>query len=109
MEELPTGVEYVTGAASAAPMPFLNDSFDAVGIIGQHAKFGTPNAFLAHTQSSKARREMWANGLEIGEIGQFAILAGHHRVPLIFLTGDLAARAGKFMRSWAKTPWRRSR
>jgi D-amino peptidase len=90
-EDLPSGVEYVTGPGSAAPLPFLDDTFDAAGIIGQHAKWNTPNAFLAHTQSSKTRRAMWVNGLEIGEIGQFAIAAGHHRVPIIFITGDLAA------------------
>ena len=90
LEELPAGVEYVTGPASAAPMPFLNDSFDAVGVIGQHAMFGTPNAFLAHTQSSSARRGMWINGREVGELGQFATLAGHHGLPVVLVTGDVA-------------------
>ncbi len=90
-DRLPAGAEYVIGKGSAAPLPFLDDSFDAAGMVGQHAMWGAENAFLAHTQNSRTRRSMWANGLRIGEIGQFAIAAGHHGVPVVFLTGDLAA------------------
>ena len=91
MDELPAGAEYVTGQGGSRPLPFLDDSFDAVGMIGQHAKAGTPDAVWPHTQSSASWLGLWANGREIGEIGQFAIASGGCGLPLILLTGDVAA------------------
>ena len=92
-EELTSGAEYVLGQGSPRPLPFLDESFDAVGMIGQHAMAGTPGAFLPHTQSSAHWLGLWANGVEIGEMGQFAIAAGGHGLPLIFVSGDKAAAA----------------
>ncbi len=91
MEDLPGGAEYVSGRGSPQPLPFLDDSFDAVGFVGQHSKAGTERAIWPHTQSSETWLGLWANGLEIGEIGQFSIAAGHHDLPVVFLSGDLAA------------------
>jgi len=90
-EDLPAGAEYVCGHGSPQPLPFLDDSFDAVGMIGQHARAGTPGAVYPHTQSYESVLGLWANGVEIGEIGQFAIAAGAYGLPLVFLSGDLAA------------------
>ena len=92
-EELPSGAEYVLGRGSPRPLPFLDETFDAVGMIGQHAMAGTPDAFLPHTQSSAHWLGLWTNGREIGEMGQFAIAAGHYDLPLIFVSGDKAAVA----------------
>ena len=90
-DELPGGAEYVCGRGGTQPLPFLDDSFDAVGMVGQHARAGAPNAVWPHTQSWEHWLGLWANGVEIGEIGQFAIAAGHYDLPLIFLSGDHAA------------------
>lgn len=90
MDELPAGAEYITGQGGSRALPFLDDSFDAVGMIGQHAMAGTENATWPHTQSSASWLGMWVNGREIGEIGQFAIAAGGYGLPMILFTGDVA-------------------
>ncbi|MCG3177830.1 MAG: hypothetical protein BIFFINMI_00150 [Phycisphaerae bacterium] len=69
----------------------LDETFDATLIVGQHAMAGTLNGFLDHTQSSKAWFSYSINGRPIGEIGQWATMAGHFDVPLIYLAGDQAA------------------
>ena len=38
--------------------------------VGQHARYGTPNAYFAHTIQSPPIRAIYANGLHIAEIGQ---------------------------------------
>lgn len=37
--------------------------------VGQHARFGEPNAYFAHTIQSPPIAALWANGLHIAEIG----------------------------------------
>jgi D-amino peptidase len=91
MEDLPSGAEYICGRGGGSrALPFMDETFDAVGLIGQHAKAGTPDAFLPHTQSSVNWLGLWANGREIGELGQVALAAGHFDLPVIFVTGDRA-------------------
>ncbi|MBC7236101.1 MAG: M55 family metallopeptidase [Chloroflexi bacterium] len=70
--------------------PFeLDESFDAVVFIGQHAKAGSIRAHLAHTQSFRYLDHS-INGLSIGEFGQFVLCAGELGVPCIFGSGDEA-------------------
>jgi D-amino peptidase len=69
----------------------LDESFTATLMIGQHAKAGTINAFLEHTQSAGTIYDHSINGTSLGETGQWALMAGHFGVPLIFLAGDDAA------------------
>jgi len=70
--------------------PFeLDDTFDAVVWVGQHAKAGTPQAHLAHTQWFNYL-DQTINGLSIGEFGEFALCAGELGVPAIFASGDEA-------------------
>ena len=69
----------------------LDDSFDAAMMVGQHAKAGTIDAFLDHTQSSVSIFEHTINGISLGEIGQWALQTGHFNIPVIFLAGDDAA------------------
>ncbi len=71
-------------------LPFLDESCDATGIVGGHAKAGTPNATLCHTMSSEVRD--WSfNGISLGEMGLQAAIAGHYDVPFIFCSGDAHA------------------
>lgn len=56
--------------------------------VGQHAFAGLPNAPLCHTGSSKHVVYKRFNGVFIGEFGTGAIRAGHHDVPMVFLSGD---------------------
>ncbi len=67
----------------------LDDSFDAIAWVGQHAMAGTPYNHLAHTGSFPVL-EMRANGQLIGEIGSFAYTAAELGVRIIFLSGDQA-------------------
>jgi len=72
-------------------LPGLDKSVDAVFFIGAHAMAGTKNGFLDHTQSSLTIHDWYLNGIKVGEIGQLAAIAGHYDVPVVFVTGDLAA------------------
>ncbi|MFW6107226.1 MAG: M55 family metallopeptidase [bacterium] len=89
-EELHPGASYVTGPGRPA-LAGLDESFDAAIFLGYHAMAGTPDAVLAHTQSSKAGCRYWYNGRESGEIAQHAILCGAAGVPVVMVTGDEAA------------------
>ena len=64
---------------------------DAGMIIGQHAMAGVANGNLNHTQNSREIVEYRLNGSAIGEIAQFAYEIGAFGLPMIYLSGDLAA------------------
>ena len=67
----------------------LDETYDAVAWVGQHAKASTPRAHLAHTQWFNYV-DLAVNGVSIGEFGQLALCAGEIRVPAIFASGDEA-------------------
>jgi len=69
----------------------LDESFDAVLIVGMHAMAGTMNAFLDHTQNSGSWYEYLLNGRAVGETGQIACLAGGFDKPVVMVSGDKAA------------------
>jgi len=92
-DELHPGATYVTGPNRPTMLPGLDASFAAVILLGYHAMANTPQAVLAHTQSSKAGCRYWYNGRESGEIAQSAIVAGHFGVTVVLVTGDEATCA----------------
>lgn len=92
-EDLVGGAYYITGLGSVQPLTGLDDTFDAVLLLGFHAMAGTPNAVLDHTQSSVSWMNFWVNDIRMGEIGQMALVAGHYGVPVVFCSGDEAACA----------------
>jgi len=63
----------------------------AVLLIGTHAKAGTDMAFLEHTQWPGVVYNYYYNGITIGEISQVAAFGAAYGVPLVTVTGDLAA------------------
>lgn len=67
----------------------LDDTFDCVAWVGQHAKASSEYAHLAHTQSFKYI-DLSINGISIGELGQFAMCASELGVRSIFAAGDEA-------------------
>ena len=73
-----------------APEPHgLDETFDALFFVGQHAMAGTPEAPLAHTYSSRTVECYKVNGQPIGEFGMLAYMAGTlFGVPAAFLAGD---------------------
>jgi D-amino peptidase len=71
-----------------APPYFLDEGFDALYFVGQHAMAGTPDAPLSHTYSSKTTEYRKLNGIEMGEFGFRAALAGSFGVRTVFISGD---------------------
>ena len=69
--------------------PIYHDNCDVAAFIGQHAKAGTANAHLAHTQTEEAI-DFRINGLSVGEFGQLAYAFFERNIPVIFASGDLA-------------------
>ncbi len=62
--------------------------FDAVFLLGYHARANTPGGVLCHTQSSKALNNVWINGRLVGEAEQSAIAFGAMGAPVVLVTGD---------------------
>ena len=73
----------------AKTLPTFNEDLDVAAFIGQHAKAGTANAHLAHTQTEEAL-DFRINGVSMGEFGQLSY--GFYEIgsPVIFAAGDLA-------------------
>jgi D-amino peptidase len=88
---LDTRVELMRGFAMGWPF-LLDEGYDAVAWVGQHAKSGTAFAHLAHTQWFNYL-DLSVNGVSIGEFGQFALCASELGVRSIFLSGDRAGCA----------------
>jgi len=65
----------------------LDESFDALMFVGQHAKMGD-RGVLCHTYSSKTIEYYKINGVELGEFGCRALMAGTMGVPTTFVAGD---------------------
>ncbi|MCX5675201.1 MAG: M55 family metallopeptidase [Planctomycetota bacterium] len=71
----------------------MDDSYQGTFFIGAHAMAGTQNAFLDHTQSSLSWHDYSINGRKMGELAQWAVVAGNWGVPLLMMSGDEAACA----------------
>jgi D-amino peptidase len=70
------------------PPYHMDESFDALFFVGQHAMAGTENAPLCHTYSSKSIEYYKINGRFVGEFGARTIMAGTLGVPAVFVAGD---------------------
>jgi len=65
--------------------------YDVGIMVGQHAMAGTVDGTLNHTQNEEVVEYYKLNGKYIGEIAQFALYCGALSLPVIFLSGDVAA------------------
>lgn len=89
VELLDERVELQRGAASPV-WPFtLDSSFDGIGWVGQHAMSRTPYSHISHTGSFEVF-EATANGIPVGEFGEFALCAAELGVPVFFAAGEKA-------------------
>ncbi len=87
LDEIDPRVTVINGKQRPRWLPYLDETCHATGIVGAHAKAGTPGACLCHTMSSAIRN--WTfNGISLGEVGLQAAIAGHYGVPFVFATGD---------------------
>ena len=65
----------------------LDSSFNAVFFVGQHMPYGDPKGIISHT-FTRPFRDVYINGLRVGEIEIWSALAGHFGVPVGLVTGD---------------------
>lgn len=71
-------------------MPYLDESVDGFMVMAHHAKAGTENAYLPHTQNL-GWEDFRINGQSVGEMGIESCYAGHWNIPVIMMSGDDAA------------------
>lgn len=69
-------------------MEGLDDSFDAVFMVAYHGSISAERAILSHTYNPAAVWEVRLNGVAVGESALNALVALHHRVPVVLITGD---------------------
>lgn len=74
-------------------MEGLDDTFDAVFMVAYHGSIGTESAVLSHTYNPLAIWEVRLNGAPVGESALNALVALHHQVPVVLITGDEATAA----------------
>lgn len=86
-----SGAKYLTGKPREPHMWGLDSSFAGLVLFGSHAMMGTADGVLNHTQSSASENRYWYNGVESGELVQYAAIAGKYGIPTILVTGDEAA------------------
>lgn len=94
-DAMPAGVRLVAGSPTPdSMMQGIGPGFDAALFVGYHARAGTPGAVLEHTWTYKVFG-VSVGGVELGEFGLGAMLAGHFAVPAVYASGDdkLAAEA----------------
>ena len=65
----------------------VDDSFQAVVLIGYHAKAGTDQGVIAHTSTGNVV-DFSVNDVSLSEAGYNAIIAGLHNVPVVFVSVD---------------------
>ncbi len=71
----------------------IDETFDAVFLIGYHASTNNPAGVRAHTFSSGRLTSVKLNGTPITEGAFNAAIAGHFGVPVVMVSGDDAAVA----------------
>lgn len=69
-------------------MEGLDGTFDAVFMVGYHGAIGAERAILSHTYNPSAVWEARLNGIPVGESALNALVALHHGVPVVLITGD---------------------
>jgi D-amino peptidase len=85
---LPGWVTLVSGSpAPGSMLEGLTPDCDAALFVGYHAMAGTQGAVLEHTWNYKVYSAT-VGGLEIGELGVAALLAGSLGVPAVYVSGD---------------------
>ncbi|MBX3011831.1 MAG: M55 family metallopeptidase [Caldilineaceae bacterium] len=101
-ELLHPDVLLVSGSPRAlSMMEGIDDSFSAAFFIGYHAMAGNALGILAHTYLGISIYSVRLNGIEVGESGINAAIAGHYGIPVVLVSGDdmLAAEIASLL------PW----
>lgn len=79
-------------------MAGVDQDVDGVLMIGWHSR-AKSRGVLAHTTNSFAFARVWLGGLELGEVGLYAALAGEFDVPVLMASGCdvMAAEVGSLL------------
>lgn len=108
IEELIPDARLITGSpklmGQMEGIDYAGD-FDACVFVGYHARAGTPGV-LNHTISGRVVFRVEINGIEVGETGLNAALAGHYGIPLAMVSGDsdVCAQAKDLVPSMVTVP-----
>lgn len=86
-EAMPDGVHLISGGTKLWSMNQGVEMADVALYVGYHARAGTAGAIMDHTYSGQIA-SVTLNGLEVGETGINAALAGYWGVPAALVTGD---------------------
>lgn len=91
---LPEKIDQRCVFLSGKPKPLchmagIDGSFQAAILVGYHAKAGTTRGVMAHTFTGDIF-SLRFNGVEVGELGTDAAIAGHFGVPIVLVSGDTA-------------------
>jgi D-amino peptidase len=83
------GASYLSGRHKPLyMMEGLDASFDAVFMVAYHGAISAERAILSHTYNPAAIWEVRLNGIAVGESALNSLVALHHRVPVVLITGD---------------------
>lgn len=74
-------------------MQGLDETADAVFLVGYHGSISGRPSTLSHTYSPEVFSAAHVNGAEVGESGINALVAEHYGVPIAFVSGDQVTRA----------------
>jgi D-amino peptidase len=90
LDEIDPAVDVVRGQprGGATTMSALDESFDAMFLVGHHAKVGDYPGICAHTISYDAYRDVRLSGRSVSEGEIFATAAAQLGVPAALITGD---------------------
>jgi D-amino peptidase len=89
-EQLPENVKLIRGWSGHpySMVQELDDSFDALLMVGYHSMAGKSGNPLAHTMSSSKLDSIFINDQQTSEFFLHGNIAAKHGVPLVFVSGD---------------------
>jgi len=88
IEELDEQASLISGNKKLlGMMEGIDSSFDAVLLIGYHARHNTPGV-LSHSYYSRVVTEIKINGNVVGETEFNSMVAGYFNVPVVLVSGD---------------------
>ncbi|ASK62333.1 peptidase M55 [Virgibacillus phasianinus] len=86
-DQLSPEAELIIGSPKKlAMMEGIDSTFDVAFFIGYHTRMGT-SGILNHTFSGRTIKSIIINGVEYGEFGLNALVAGYYGVPVVFVSG----------------------
>ncbi|MDP9235032.1 MAG: M55 family metallopeptidase [Actinomycetota bacterium] len=88
-EQLAGDATYISGRYKPLyMMQGLDSSFDAAFFIAYHGAIGGEPSVLSHTYNPRAIADVRLDGVVVGESAVNALVALHHEVPIVLVTGD---------------------